>query len=424
MRLPTIKPPASAANIDSAEIAPPDTFEIVVEHRLSDAIDMFYLLQSQKVKPVRKGRFTWLAIILFAAAFLGWNSAWFTADGERTLSIYVDELFSPDILPLIGVFFGVYLVVVLMLLLIDLNQRLDIRAVMKRSGSELPVRILYRFEPAGVLRIEDDYRYILPWGRLHTLQTDEVRYLFVAPFGSESILIPRRNLTREQETRILEWEAYRTTQVDPSHEPCIPKEIAGEPRFDVALPTPSYKELKDATLYAVRQFNNQRNRWRSVLPIIAASALFIPASYVAVWAMDPYRLPIEIAFPLFLEMLGSRALVPTLIFVGVILGMVALYPVWWRVYASSTAKRVLGTGARSGYLITIGASGIRCYEEAGTGFYGWTTLTDFRRIDDYVYMSFGRGFIISLPVALITPDNLALLQSFAEKALAAKGVSV
>ena len=432
MKIPTIRATAPAlpgtghAEPQDAPPVPPrpapNSLDIRVTHTLNDVIDMFYLLQTQKVKPVKRWFFTRLALFLAAGGFLGWNSVWFTANIERTVSTYFADLFSAAVLPLLMVGVMIFLGIVLIMQLIRYDLRQKIRVFMRKTGHDLPLAFTYRLEPAGVVRLEEDLRVIVPWGRLHTLQQDEKRFLFVAPYGTESILIPRKDLTPEEEAAILEWEAYRQSVIDPPHAPAVPENLAGEPRFRSTLPAPTLEDMKGATLYAIRQFSAYRNRYRAALPLIIVSALFVPVAHIVTWAMDPYRLPLDIAFPLFVEMLTTTFVMPTVIIVGVILLSVALTPLFWRVHAGQYAKKTLGGQASlSGYEITVGPSGIRSAEETAAAFYGWSRLTDFRIVKDAAYMSFARGFTFNVPLTSMTAEEQALLQQYATQAPRLKG---
>lgn len=413
MKLPKIELQATSP----APAEPPPVLDIEVRHDLSLLLHNLYFITTMKPRPNPWKRRVYAFLLFAGLAFLGWNSIWATEAPEKTIQTYFGDLFSAASLPLWQFLLFLLLMAVLFGLLVDWFQRRLVLRAYKRLGYPPPLSCTYHFNAGGITRIEPHYRLMTPWSHIQPLSEIKEALVFGTSYAAEPILIPKAQLTPETRQAIAYWEAHRLSRVAPSDRSSVPHSLAGENRFELGVPKASEAEVIEMFLYAHRHANPWGTRFREVIPLLPIVLLCVPVYHIALWAIDPYGLPWQVALPLFLEMLTSTFVWPMLIILGVFLAFVACLPLLWRLQAKSVAKKFAERPGNSDFDLIVGEHGVCSDAPTGTGFYAWQSLNAMHRTESQIFMIFGRNFIFTLPLRVMNEEAIARIEALASHAL-------
>ncbi|WP_018043216.1 YcxB family protein [Methylobacterium sp. 88A] len=359
---------------------------------------------------------------LWFFALLGFVSTWATEGGRKgkTISGFLQDLPDLSLWPLAALLAVVTLACLTLHAAYPwlLQQRLV--AAIGPPGEDTPVPMTYRFDDAGITQTSADLEAFLPWHLIKGLDEDRLHLFVLTDVEGEPIVLAKADLTTAQADGVRAWTAAgRPLSPHPPDDTDPFADEAGDAvRIAFTLTAEDRAALVTRTLDRPAM---RRARMRGAVLLFVGLSLLVPGIVAFVWAVDPYRVPFSIAFPLFLEMAGTDFLKPAIGAAAVVLLVLALGP-WNRRWAARELGRDLAREARPGTSYAhADARGLSVAQGGAWARLGWTNFRGCERLGELIVLPMRWGSVLPLPTRAFDPDALARFEALAARHLPSDG---
>lgn len=362
--------------------------------------------------------------VLWFSALLGLVSNWATEGGRRgkTVSGFLQDLPALSLTPLIALLAVTALACLALYAAFPKIMRRRLVAAMLAPGEDTQLPVRYRFDESGITQDTSDLHATLPHRFIQGLDEDH-RYIFVlTDTESEPIVLDKTDLSAAQADGVREWGrawAAPSASANPVDDTDPFGDTAGE-AVRVAF-TLTAADRATLVLRSLDRPAMRRARIRGALTIFLGLSLIYPAIVAFSWAVDPYRVPFSIAFPLFIEMVSADFWKPAL--VGAALAVLSL--VLERVYRHGAADKVgetLAAEARAGtFFILADPDGISVSHAGARARFAWKIFRSCEHRGDLIVLALRWGSVLPLPLRAFDPDSLARFEALAAQHLPREG---
>lgn len=384
--------PAKPANHRMAES--PEPLEVAAELSPDDwARALLHLYRDAHVGQRRRILTVFLPLLWFLT-LLAVFANWFTEPGRKDLASFLHDAARLPLEP-VGVFLGI---ATLLALLSWLTRPWLLRRRARRlidDDFREPLPVWYRFDESGIVLAERDRSSLVPWSWVEGLEESDRALFFQTGRIEEPMVLPRGALSDEAMASVRRWAEMRIGNATKTSE-TPPVEPAGNNdlrlRFELTA--------DDRTVLATRaQETSQARRQRRIgfAIVFASLSLVWPAFYAFAWIVDPHRVPLDIAFPLYLEMFADLFWMPAAVFAVLLAGLMLVHP-WLRIWTARGMGDFLQSHARLGEIaVAVGEDGITTAQGEGKSRFGWRSIQGVERGKDHILLPLSRGTVIVLP---------------------------
>ncbi|MFP3743599.1 YcxB family protein [Achromobacter sp. SIMBA_011] len=325
----TLTPPV--APLDEAPGAmPADGFSLTAPITLQDRIAAALFSYADMFGAARRRALYFLTwVVLALLGMLGFSS--WRDSGEQGfgpfLSRFFHDLFGLDGVPI--------LVVAIPVLIYYFRHPAIVRGRLARwcrdEGLDQTIHPLYYFQPGGLTVTLPGRKTAMACSRIQGLaETSE--HLFIQLRNIEDVYaLPRQALSDEQVARIKAWAAscHAGAPDATQHPPQARQAPEAAPPLLTTRFLLNQEDRAAAISWQIERPGMRRRRRRGFLLAFALTALLVPLIFVLLWLLDPERVPLRYAWPLFGEMFTDSFWKITLGFWAILAVIILLHP-WSR----------------------------------------------------------------------------------------------
>ncbi|MEH3118711.1 MAG: YcxB family protein [Methylorubrum populi] len=352
--------------------------------------------------------------MLWFLALLGAVSAWATAGGRRSLSALWRDLPGFDLLPLAACLALIALTLLATYALHPRFARRRVRALMGPPGREGPVPVRYRLDGAGLTQTAPDLVSFVPWPRIGGLGEDRHHLFIPVGIGDVPIVLPKSHLGAEAAAGVRRWTQACADRPAPAPPPAEPETAPGAVRATMRL---TAEERVPIILRALENPCARRARLTGAAAWLVGLTLLYPALLAMLWAVDPYRVPLADALPLFAEMVAGDAWKPAAFTAAVIALFFAAHPYARRWFAGDLAKQLEAEAPPGEAAIAIDETGIVTAQDGAHARLGWPLFRGCERVGDLVILPMRWNDVLPVPLRIFEPEARARFEALAERHL-------
>lgn len=400
----------------SAAAHPPLTFEASLTY--ADRLAGHMHLQWPRLARQRRRILTIGLPVLWLVAVLGTVSAWVTADGRRDFGRLMRDLPRFDPLPL-----AICLAVITAFLLVawaafPARMRWQMRTLMGPAGADGPVRVRYGLDREGLTQTLPGLASFVPWALIRGLDEDGERFFVATVIGEEPIAIRKADLAPDTQEgvrlRVRDWAGRApSSETRPDADPDMLSVGVDLTAVDRAALI-----ARSLTTPAAR-----RARLVGAAGWILGLGLLYPVLLAAFWSVDPYRVPFEAAFPLFVEMIGTDFWQPALgAALFVVLALAGNRLLRGRA-VRALADEITAEAPRAAAEARIGEDGIVTLQDGARARMAWSLFGGCERVGDLLILPMRWGSVLPLPLRSFDPEGLARFEALAARHLSGTGGS-
>lgn len=359
----------------------------------------------------------WFCILLGAV------SGWATAGGRRTLSAFWRDLSDFDPLPLAAYLGLITLALLTFYALHPWLARRRVRALMGPPGGgdgrdpghdPGPVPVRYRLDEAGLTQTAPDLVSFVPWPRIGELAEDRHHLFLPTEIGDVPIVLPKASLSAETAAGIRHW--VRACAGRPAPAP-PPAELAAGPE---ALRATMRLTADERVPIILRSLDNpwaRRARLAGAAAWLVGLTLLYPALLAMLWAVDPYRVPLADALPLFAEMVAGDIWKPAAVTAAVIVLFFAVHPRASRWFAGDLARRLEAEAPPGEAEIAVDEAGIVTAKDGAHARLGWKLFRGRERVGDLMILPMRWDEVLPVPLRIFEPEARARVEALVERHL-------
>jgi membrane protein implicated in regulation of membrane protease activity len=290
------------------------------------------------------------------------------------------------------------------------------RRWLRRENLEAPTPCEYRLHEGGLDSSEPHHRSHIPAWRLHRL-VDAPGHAFIEVEGSDDLVaLPKRALSPEQQAHLADWASFCIGQSPPPEDdaPLRPPEASAEgPSLELRF----HLTPEDRTAAILRQ---QERLWprgrrlrRTGLGLVVA-LLLVPAVMLFLWGIDPDRVPLAFALPLFGEML-AKTFWPVTVGLCILVIASAFMNRWALRQQAKNLGKVLHQRVRDeAFDVVIAKDGMTGRQRGLVNRYDWAAFTGIERRGEHLFLVRRRGDPLLLPARVLNSDQMRLFDRLAE----------
>ena len=352
---------------------------------------------------------------------LGAVSGWATAGGRRTLSAFWRDLSGFDPLPLAAYLGLIPLALLATYALHPWFARRRVRALMGPPGGDGhdpgPVPVRYRLDGAGLTQTAPDLTSFVPWPHIGALGEDRHHLFLPTEIGEVPIVLPKVSLSAETIAGIRRWVQACAGRPAPALPPAEPATGPEAVRATMRLTADERVPL------ILRSLGNpwaRRARLTGAAAWLVGLTLLYPALLAMLWAVDPYRVPLADALPLFAEMVARDAWKPAAFTAAVIVLFFAVHPRASRWFAGDLARQLEAEAPPGEAEIVIDESGITTAKDGARAHLGWPLFRGRERIGDLMILPMRWDEVLPVPLRIFEPEARARVEALAERHIPAE----
>ncbi|GLS43551.1 YcxB family protein [Methylobacterium brachythecii] len=382
--------------------------EFEVEITLDDWADALLAVHEEAQARQRRRILTVFLPVIWGLTLLGIVSEYATAGGRRSIAGFFGDLEKLSLMPA-GIFLGIITAGALVAWATRLWRlrraiRNDLRADFRQ-----PLRIRYRIDEDGVASDEGVRSGVVPWHWYARLAESDRCLVLVASRVEEPTVIPKRGLDPALLRELRSWCGLIGDTTRPSVKGELPAR-ANALRLSYVLGAADYA----AVTWRAQELPKARwQRAKGFLILFAILSLIAPLLFVFGWVVDPYRLPLDVALPLFIDMFGDLFWMPALA-VAVLLGLLWLAQRPLRRRSSQAWGRHFAEQARPGTIqAAIDEDGIATRHDGATARFSWASFEGFERTSTHVFLPLARGLAIPLSLTILDAPAIARIEALA-----------
>ncbi|TCU93735.1 YcxB family protein [Paracandidimonas soli] len=393
-----------------AAAEPPEAFTIAAPIDLQDRIAAALFTYSDLFAAARRRLLYilgWVVPVLLAmTGFSSWQ------EGDRQdISAFVSR-FAADLLGLGGL---PILVVVVPVLLYYAIQPTLVRSRLKRwyrdERLDQPISATYRFEPGGITVFLPGRRTVLACSRISGV-AETTTHLFIQLKDIEDVLtLPLRLLSGEQIAHIKAWAAScHAGAVGAAHS--LPEQEAPPDRPPL-LSTRFQLTEEDRAVALGWQMERPgmwRRRRRGFILAFLATALIVPLIFGFLWLLDPVRVPLRYALPLFVEMFATTFWQYVLGFWALIAVIIVLHPWARRRHARQLARQIQKRVQAYEYEVRLYDDRLEVWQDGWRNSFETASLEGIERRDEHFILLRKEDEPLILPLRALDGDKLSIFE--------------
>ncbi|HEV2509556.1 YcxB family protein [Bosea sp. (in: a-proteobacteria)] len=296
-----------------------------------------------------------------------------------------------------------------------ISTRRRLRRWYRNEGLATAIPCSYRLHEAGLDGSEPDHRSHIPAWRLRQL-ADGPEHFFIEIEGVDDLVaLPRRDLSAEQQAHLRDWARFCIGQAKPSDTDAA-EQSATEPADEAPLDLRFRLTPEDRTAMALRQ---QERFWprsrllrRTAFGLVFA-LLLVPAVMLLLWSIDPDRVPVAFALPLFAEMAVKTFWPITAGLCGLVLLGHFATPLFMRLNAKSLGKTLHRRASDDEVRVLISPEGVTSRQRGIESRYDWAAFTGIERRGEHIFAILRRGDPLLLPARVLNSDQMQLFDRLA-----------
>ncbi|SFB04959.1 hypothetical protein SAMN03159496_01545 [Rhizobium sp. NFR07] len=412
MKLPTVRRDPT----DASEPAPP--LEITVTQTIDDrvqALVMQEIAYGVRSKGKIKARAVmWIWLWLFFVLALGF----FLYDDirERGIEVFLTGSAIATILPILLLLVAATVADLLWSRGAARRKRGKYRRYLTRLGETGQRAVTFRFDGEGItLTEEDEMAQLQPWHDKLSMTDEDGWLCFTGHMHELCIVIPKRDLSAQEIEAVERWNEQRSAAGPPASL-AIQPDLAGA---EIARSEP-FTSSRDELIATVEETGNSQawrtHRTKVFVAIAIALSLLTPAFYLIGWIIDPDRLPLAIALPIYLELFSTTFWKHALVAVAVLAVFAALNPMLRRWGARFYADQMLAAGLGES-TVTVGEDGLLDDGTAIRMFIPWRAIRKCRITPEHIFLTIRLGAVLTYPKRVFPADKIAAIDAlFREKA--------
>lgn len=276
-------------------------------------------------------------------------------------------------------------------------QRLSVR-LLRAAGFDRPIPLTYRVAAEGLTTTEAQRESFTPWSRFDRMEERRDHFFLVLPAQEETIALPKRAIPADQIDVLRDWLKDR---IGAPQEPAPPRKPPAEAlRFEVTLEP---QDRAAAILWYQGLPTVRRARRLGILRNWLLASLVVPLLAILAWTLDPERLPMSLALPIFWALFPSLFWKPALLFGALAALRLVFDGKLMRWFASHTGEVLQDRASRHPMRFTIDDTGILTEEAGGHTRIDWSGVTGVERPAGHWLVRISRGSTLILPRRMLEP---------------------
>ncbi|MEH3143800.1 MAG: YcxB family protein [Methylobacterium frigidaeris] len=352
----------------------------------------------------------------WSLAILGTVSLWATAGGRRDFGAVLRDLPRFDPLPLALCLAAMAAILLVYWAAFPAQMRRQMRGLMGPPGRDGPVTVRYRLDRDGLTQTLPGLASFIPWGQVRDLGEDD-RHLFVATaLGEEPVAIPKADLAPDAaegvRVRVRNWAG----RGEPPAGPPAGAESGSGTAIRVGV---DLTAAERATLIA-RALSTpaaRRSRLVGAAAWTAGLSLLYPGLLAVLWCIDPYRVPLGDAVPLFVEMIGTDFWQPAAGAACLVALTLAVNRLLRRRAVLALAEEVTAEQPPGETEALVGEDGIATHRAGARARMAWSLFRGCERDGGLMILPMRWGSVLPLPVRAFDPEGLARFEALAARHL-------
>lgn len=362
--------------------------------------------------------------LVWFSALLGLVSNWATEGGRRgkTVSGFLQALPTLPLLPLALLLAVTTLSGLALYAAYPWVLRRRLVTAMASPGEDGPVPVRYRFDATGITQHTADLDATVPGRFIRGLDEDRRHLFLVTDIDGEPIVLDKADLNREQADGVRDWGRHWAGHL-PFADPADDADPFGDTPEEVVRGAYTLTAADRATL--VRRTLDRpamrRARIRSAVMLFVGLSLIYPGIVAFSWAVDPFRVPFAIAFPLFVEMVGTNFWQPAIGAAALAMLGLALEKRSRRGTEEKLGQTLAEEGRPGTVFVLADASGISVSHAGARAQFRWSGFTGCERRDDMIVLPLRWGSVLPLPLRAFAPDALARFEALVARHLSRGG---
>ena len=388
--------------------APPAPLEIAVDLTGADRIAGFEHLYRDLIRRQHRTILWLTGALIFVAVLAQLATSWGEGGQRRPALLWTNLLDS-----LAGPLGAAISVLLLMGALSALSQPIARRRRWRRwlrsQGLDAPIACTYRFEADGLDTASEHVRTRFPAARLKPPVTTRSHVMIDIEGTEDTVPLPRAALTPEQMRAIEDWSAYwLATATEPEQTPPADALPQG-PGDTVAL---AYTLTPEDRIAQMREQQKviwpARLHWIGVGLRLLVALLVVPVTLLAVWSVDPYRVPLAYALPLLLEASFRTYWMITATLCAAVMLIALARPWFLRQQAKGLAAMADAKLPETRLAWSLTDEGLVSRQRGIVSRIDWPLIGRVERLPDQIALHLRVGQTFYLPLRALNSDQIAV----------------
>lgn len=391
-----------------SEATPPEPFvieaTITIEDRIAAALftyrDLFATARRRVIYAL-----AWVLIVLvLVIAFQAWGAV-----AKEGFGAFVTRFFS-DLFGIPGLPIPVILVPTLAYYFsMSRRARARLRRWYRDEKLDRPFTGTYRCAAGGLVSAIADQTSAMACRRLNGI-AETTDHVFVLLKDIEDVVaLPKQQISSDQVEKLKQWASFCCVDGVGAAQPFAAFDAVGEPLLSARfVPT---EEDRTATLtWQQERPGMRRQRWRGFALAFVITALLPPLAVVFAWLLDPERVPLRYAAPLFAEMFVTDFWKWILGFWAIIGIIILLHPRMRRSHARQISRQLHKTIRYYETEFRFYADHLDVVQDGLHNRFAWSAFDRVERKDDYHLLCLHVGEPLTLPARALEGERLALFE--------------
>ena len=401
--------PRAAPLQDPPGAEPDGSFSLTAPITLQDRIAASLFSYADMFSAARRRSLRILAWVVLALLVVLGFSSWRNSGGQgfgAFASRFLHDLFGLNGLPI--------LIVAIPMLIHYVRHPAIVRGRLARwcrdEGLDQTIHPVYRFEPGGLTLTLPGRKTVMACSRIQGI-AETPGHLFIQLRNIEDVYpLARQALSSEQVARIEAWAASCHAGVpDAAQRPPDSQTPDATPPLLTARFQLTVDDRAAAIAWQMERPGMRRRRRRGFLLAFVLTALLMPLIFALLWLLDPERVPLRYALPLFGEMFTDSFWQFTLGFWAFLAAVILLQPWSRRRHAYRLAERLHRRMPADEHEARLYEDRLEVWQ---AGWYNRFATAGFERVErqgEHLILLRREGEPLILPMRALNEDQLALL---------------
>lgn len=346
---------------------------------------------------------------IWIVTVIGYVSLWHDNTNEPNIFTFFDTLSLQAVLPTVLFLLLVSALIVIRHVMAPIRQAWRLRLLVARTILNHRPEARYRLETGGIAFHFGSLASLRDWSQIDTIEIDERYAKFITSMTSGQIVLPLRDLNAGERQLLKTWIDAKKAGIGRDDRLTTPRYMPLTAAFaaEVGAEIDSAAGQTELDDFIVRIKRLSRTpviiRFTLAITLIACLRWFlmIPAVTAFYWVIDPFRLPLSVAWPLYVDIVSNT--ISFSVGMAVILLLINLVFYWpaQTIHAKRLSKKYLARQKALALKITWTENGILLQEKYEATFCPWAGMSKVEETRDYWLFMTRDNNVFAIPKRMI-----------------------